>query len=143
MASKPYAFFYGGYMDPETLRAAGTTPENCEAGFVEGLTLTVGPLANLEEKEGSRAYGLLARLGHDDLDKLYGGDPAALKGIAYLPEAVLVHTDDGRAVPAMTYVCSKLSGETPDAAYVERLVVAAESIGLPTDCIDHIRSFAP
>lgn len=143
MTSKPYAFFYGGYMDPATLRAAGTAPENCEAGFVEGLTLTVGPLANLEEKEGSRAYGLLARLSHDDLEKLYGGDPAALKGIAYLPEAVLVQTMDGRAVPAMTYVCARLSGEVPDPAYVERLVVAAESIGLPSECIAHIQSFAP
>ena len=143
MASKPYAFFYGGYMDPETLLAAGTTPENSEAGFVEGLALTVGPLANLEEKDGSRAYGLLTRLSHEDLDKLYGGDPAALKGIAYLPEAVLVRTSDGRAVPALTYVCAKLSGEAPDPAYVGRLVVAAESIGLPSEYIAHIQSFVP
>ncbi len=143
MTAKPYAFFYGGYMDADVLRAAGTSPEYCEAGFVDELALTIGPIANMEEKEGSRAYGLLCRLSHADLDVLYGGDPAALKGIAYLPEAVLVKTMDGRAIPAITYVCAPLSGEVPDPAYVGRLAKGAEKLGLPSDYLDHIRSFAP
>lgn len=142
MARLPYAFFYGGYMDPDVLEAAGASPEHYEAGYVADFELTVGPLANLEAKKAARAYGLLAQLSHDDLEKLYGGNPAALKGAPYLPEAVLVQTDDGRAVPAMTYICPKLSGEKPDRAYVAKLIVAAEKLQLPADYISCIRSFA-
>ena len=141
MTRNPYAFFYGGYMNPEVLEASGTSPTDCEAGYVEGLRLTVGPIANLEETKGARAYGLLARLSHGDLDTLYGGDPAALQGAVYLPEPVLVHTGDGRAVPAMTYVCPALSGEVPDAAYVAKLITAAKKIGLPADYLSQIRTF--
>lgn len=142
MARKPYGFFYGGYMDAALLRAAGTSPEAGEKAHLDGFKLTVGPLANLEEKDGARAYGLLARLSHEDLDTLYAGDPAHLKGARYLPEAVLVHTDDGRAVPAMTYICPKLSGDLPDPTYVANLAKAAETLGLPADYIAYIRSFA-
>lgn len=141
MTRKPYAFFYGGYMNPAVLEAAGTSPEKGEAGFVDGFELTIGPLANLAEKAGARAYGLLARLSHGDLDTLYAGDPAHLKGAAYLPEAVLVHTDDGRAVPAMTYICPALSGESPDSTYVATLVAAAEQLNLPEDYIEKISAF--
>lgn len=140
MDRKPYVFLYGGYMNPETLKASGTSPEECVAGYVDNLMLTVGPIANLTEKDGSRAYGLLTRLSHDDLDTLYGGDPAALGGAVYLPEAVLVKTDDGLAVPALTYICPELSGDTPDLLYVAKLIAAAEAIGLPADYIDYIRT---
>jgi hypothetical protein len=143
MARKPYAYFYGGYMNPAVLKAAGVSPEACKAGHVDGLALTVGPIANLEEKAGNRSYGLLARVSHADLDRLYGGDAAHLKGLVYLPEAVLVHTEDGRAVPALTYICPSLSGAAPDSAYVATLVEAAERLGLPAEYIEFIRSFAP
>lgn len=143
MTEKLYAFFYGGYMNPDTLRAYGANPEGCEVGYVEGFELTVGPIANMAVKKGARVYGLLARLSHEDLDKLYGGDPAALKGSRYFPEAVLVQTDAGAAVPAMTYLCSTLSGATPEAAYVGNLVSAAEGLGLPASYVAHIKSFLP
>lgn len=142
MARMPYAFFYGGYMNPDVLRAADASPKDCETGYVEGFELTVGPIANLAEKEGARAYGLIARLHHDDLEKLYGGDPSALKGAVYLPEAVLAQTDDGRAFPAMTYICPVLSGAAPDPAYIAKLVAAAEVLGLPAYYIDQIGAFA-
>jgi hypothetical protein len=143
MANKPYAFFYGGYMNPEVLKASGTTPEACEVGYIEGHGLTVGPIANLVETEGARAYGLLARLSHSDLNVLYGGAPAALKGAVYLPEAVLVHTADGRAIPALTYISPALSGEAPEPEYIEKLLDAAEEIGLPSYYLTRIKNFAP
>ena len=140
MARMPHAFFYGGYMNPDTLKALGTQLMDCATGYVEGLKLNIGPLANLEESDGSRAYGLLARLSHEDLDKLYGSDPAALQGIVYLPEAVLVHTENGQTVPALVYICAPLTG-IADAAYVAKLIVAAKKVGLPADYIAHIRTF--
>lgn len=142
MTDKPYAFFYGGYMNSDTLRTYGTTPEDCEVGYVEGLELTVGPIANMAPKAGTRAYGLLARLSHKDLDTLYGGDPAALKGSRYLPEAVLVQTEAGASIPAMTYLCGTLSGAAPEADYIANLVKAAETLKLPDSYIDHIKSFS-
>ncbi len=142
MARMPYAFFYGGYMNPDALTAVGASPKDCETGYVEGFQLTVGPIANLAEKEGARAYGLIARLHHDDLNKLYGGDPAALQGSVYLPEAVLVQTADGRAFPAMTYICPALSGAAADPAYITKLIAAAEKLSLPYSYIDQIRAFA-
>lgn len=141
MDRKPYAFFYGGYMDERLLREAGVQPENCEAGYIEGFALTVGPLANLREEADARAYGLLAQLSHRDLDMLYAGDPSHLKGAKYLPEAVLVHTVDGGSVPALTYICPNLPYASPDPAYLEKLIEAAQSLDLPAECIDHIRSF--
>ncbi len=141
MARMSYAFFYGGYMNPDTLKAAGAQPIDCETGYVEGLKLTVGPLANLVESESSRAYGLVAKLSHEDLNKLYASDPVALRGIVYLPEAVLVHTETGQSLPALVYICPALSGGSADAAYVAKLVVAAEKIGLPADYISQIRAF--
>ncbi len=125
-------------MNPDVLRASGTRPIDCETGYVEGLRLKVGPLANLEESKDSRAYGLLAKLSHEDLNKLYGSDPAALQGTVYLPEAVLVHTKNGQTVPAMTYICPTLSGGIADAEYVAKLVVAAEKIELPADYISQL-----
>lgn len=142
MDRKPYAFFYGGYMSTEVLRASGVAPEECEACWLEGFALTIGPIANLEEEKGARAYGLLARLSHEELETLYGGDPAALKGARYLPEAVLVQTADGRSIPAMTYICPSLDGSAADPVYVAKLVTAAEGLDLPSDYISHIRSFA-
>lgn len=141
MVRKPYAFFYGGYMSPDVLKAAGVTVEECVAGYVEGFALTIRPIANLEDKDGARAYGLLARLSHADLDTLYGGDPAALKGAVYLPEAVVVQSEDGRAVPAMTYICPSLAGGAPDPAYIAKLVDGAKALGLPADYVAYIRAF--
>lgn len=135
MARMPYVFFYGGYMDPNVLKAAGVEPENCTSGYVEGFRLAIGPLANLEQEKGAKAFGLLAKLSHEDLDKLYGGDPAHLGGAVYLPEAVLVHGLNTGAVPALTYLCAELTGEEPDQAYVDNLMKAARALGLPEDYI--------
>jgi len=141
MERRPYAFFYGGYMNPAVLMAAGVSATDCMAGYIDSLTLTIRPIANLEDNPEGRAYGLLARVSHDDLDALYGGNPPALQGIRYLPEAVLVHTEEGRSVPAVTYICPKLPGGPADAAYIAKLVAAAEDLNLPADYIAHIRTF--
>lgn len=139
---KPYGFFYGGYMNRAVLEAAGVSPENCEKGYVNGFALTIGPIANLEEKAGTRAYGLLARLSHEDYDKLYSNSPAWLKGAVYLPEAVIVHTAGDVQIPAITYICPALSGDVPDPDYVNQLADAANGLGLPQGYVAHIHSFA-
>lgn len=141
MERKPYAFFYGGYMDAQLLKAAGTKPENCEVGYVEGFALTVGPLANLKEETGAKAYGLLAQLSHHDLDTLYAGDTPHLRGAKYLPEAVLVKTNSGKAIPALTYICPNLPYMAPGSAYLEKLIDAAKTLSLPKQCIEHMRGF--
>jgi len=141
MERRPYAFFYGGYMDPAVLMAAGVSPTDCTAGYIDRLALTIGPIANLEDHPEGRAYGLLARVSHDDLDVLYGGDPSALQGARYFPEAVLVHTEEGRRVPAVTYICPNLPGGPADAAYIAKLVSAAEGLNLPANYVAYLRTF--
>ena len=66
--------------------------------FVEGFTLRIGQRATLVPA-GARAYGMLMALTHHDIAQQH-----AAPGLQhYLPEAVLAHTMEGQAVPALCY----------------------------------------
>ena len=133
-------FFYGSYMSPDVLREAGLVPRRLEVARLPGYRLTIGPLANVVRADGETVHGALAVLTHGELERLYAHARDVLGG-TYLPWPVLVHTGDGRAVPALCYVAHDLTDGRPAASYVARVVAAARAHGLPEEYIRHIESF--
>lgn len=92
-------FFYGLYMDVEVLRQSGASPSNPRRAYVENFALRIGQRATLVPQVGARVYGMLISLARADIDRLYSA-PGLDR---YRPEAVLVHPQEGRAVPALCY----------------------------------------
>ena len=93
------AFFYGLFMDHEILREAGVEPSNPRRAYVEGFALRIGQRATLVPSAGARAYGMLFRLSHSELDRLY-----AAPGLKqYRAETVLAQLLEGTPTSALCY----------------------------------------
>lgn len=135
-------FFYGSYINPDVLAESGLTLRSPSVGRVDDVELIIAPRANLIPAPGAAAWGIVAPMTHDELDRLYAHARDVLGGV-YLPEAVLVTNRDGSSLPALTYLCHDLSGQPAEAAYVERIARPAESYAFPAAYINHIRSFTP
>jgi hypothetical protein len=121
-------FFYGLFMDAQLLRQAGVNPSNLRRGYVTDFALRIGQRATLVPFPGGRADGMLVALTHFELDQLYGAPGLE----AYRPEAVLAHTLEGEAIPALCY--NLLQAPEPherNPEYAERLQSVLESLGFP------------
>jgi hypothetical protein len=92
-------FFYGLFMDLDTLGEAGVAPVNPRKAYVEGFALRIGQRATLLPLAGSRAYGMLVALTHAELDRLYSA-PGLER---YRPEAVLAQPLEGPPTPTLCY----------------------------------------
>src|SRR5262245_31241698 len=133
MASRPIeVFFYGLFVDVALLRRQAVVPRQARRAFVEGFMLRIGQRATLVPRVGARAYGMLMTLTHDDLAQLY-----VAPGLQhYRPEAVLVQTLEGQAVPALCYNLA----EPPSAAernptYAAQLQAVLQGLGFPAEYI--------
>lgn len=92
------AFCYGLYMDPDVLlakRVAPTSPRRCIA---DGFAVRIGAKATLLRQPGGRACGMVYAVSHSELGDLYSGLEV------YKPEALLVRTESGITLPALTMV---------------------------------------
>jgi len=78
-------------MDDDVLRSAGIEANGPRRGFVEDVELRIGEPATIILRANERAYGMVYRMPHSDIDKLYG--QTGLED--YKPEGVLVNTFDG------------------------------------------------
>lgn len=65
-------FFYGLFMDKAVLEEAGVATRNPQMAYVEDYGLRVGQRAKLVLEAGTKAYGMLYDLTHEELGKLYG-----------------------------------------------------------------------
>jgi hypothetical protein len=129
-------FFYGLFMDVELLRSQAVIPMHARRAFVEGFTLRIGQRATLVPAVGARAYGMLMALTHHDIAQLY-----AAPGLQhYLPEAVLAHTMEGQAVPALCYNLSKPpSASERNPAYAAQLKAVLRALGFPAEYVASIQ----
>lgn len=92
-------FFYGLFMDSSILVKSQVEPAEPRRGYVEGYALRIGNRATLVPSPGSRAYGMIYALTHDELDKLYNAP-----GLEdYCPEAVMAITVESESYPALCY----------------------------------------
>jgi hypothetical protein len=67
-------FFYGLFMDAGLLSARGVVPRDPRPAFVADHVVRLGAKAMLLRSPGARAGGMLFRLTHREMDKLYAGD---------------------------------------------------------------------
>jgi len=129
-------FFYGLFMDAQVLRQAGTEPSNFRRAYVADFELRIGQRATLVPSPGARAYGMLISLTHVELERLYSAPGLE----AYRPEAVVAHSFEGEAIPALCYNLV----QTPEAhernpEYAMRLRNVLENLGFPVEYIESVK----
>lgn len=135
-----WTFFYGSYMNLDVLKEVDYIPRRHEPARLPGFDLSIGPLANLVRSKQHTAYGIIATGTHTELARLYDHAEAVLGG-KYLPEAVLVVTEDERWLPALTYIAPELPPEPASDGYIDRLLAPARAHGFPDWYLDRIESF--
>jgi hypothetical protein len=125
-------FFYGLFMDAETLRGQGVTPSHPRRACVEGFALRIGRRATLVPASGARAWGMLLAVTHADLARLYG-----TPGLEpYRPEPVLARPLDGAPVPALCYTLPEPPGpDERNADYATRLQSVLRGLDFPADYV--------
>jgi hypothetical protein len=129
-------FFYGLFMDPQLLEAKGIQPVDVRVAVVPGFELRIGARAALVPSPGGEVYGVLMKLSHGDLEKLYS-EPSVQ---AYRPEPVLARAWNGPTVAALCYNLPEppRPGESnPD--YAAKLQVVAHRMALPEAYVTSIR----
>jgi len=99
---KAWTFFYGSFVNPQVLSNADVFPTDAQRERLDGWDIVIEPRATLRPSDECCVYGILAKVSHADLDKLYAKDWFGFG--AYLPEAVNIAIDNGRYVPAMCYI---------------------------------------
>jgi hypothetical protein len=137
MQSRPInVFFYGLFMDAETLRANGFHPVDARQACVQGMALRIGRRATLVPDPSSCAHGFVIGLSHDEVQRLYAEPSVA----AYRPEAVIAQLTDRSCLPAL---CFNLpASDEPDEAnpeYAEKLRAVATRLRLPAEYVANIR----
>lgn len=133
--NKIAVFFYGLFMDESLLDSRGVHPSRTTAGYVDGYRLRIGRRATLVPDQGSRAYGVLMTIEHDDAAALYADESVS----DYIPEPVSVTLPGGAIEPAICYNLppGKLEGANP--AYAAALLQLATRLGFPGDYLETIR----
>jgi hypothetical protein len=129
-------FFYGLFMDAETLRANGLHPTNGRQACVSGMALRIGRRATLVPDPSNSVYGFVFGLSHQEVERLYAEPSVA----AYRPEAVIAQLADRSFIPALCFNLPP-SNDTAEAnpEYAEKLRTVADRLGLPADYVASIR----
>jgi hypothetical protein len=129
-------FFYGLFMDHELLDGKGLRPSDIRLAAVPGFVLRIGARAALVPTPTGEVHGLLMKLSHADLEKLYS-EPSVQ---AYRPEPVLAVARDGATVAALCYnLPEPPSPDERNAEYASKLRSLAQRIGLPSGYIASIQ----
>lgn len=128
-------FFYGLFMDSALLHAKGVAPENEVSAQLQGYTIRIGNRATLVPEPHKNVYGVLMSLTHPEIDLLYAKE--SLK--AYRPEPVMVHTKDGRILPALCFnLIEPPAAHERNEQYAGKLKLVAIQCGLPPEYADSI-----
>ena len=121
------AFFYGSFMRPEVMALAGFEPTTIEVAKLRGHDIDFEPHANVFHSDQHSICGILVYPSHEELNKMYARDGVGV----FLPEAVIVETNDNRHLPAMCYMPPVRGAQPADLVYVERIIEAAQQHGFP------------
>jgi hypothetical protein len=129
-------FFYGLFMDHQLLNGKGIRPTDIRLAAVPGFVLRIGARAALVPTPAEEVHGLLMKLSHTDIEKLYA-EPSVQ---AYRPEPVLAVLRDGATVAALCYnLPEPPSPDEHNAEYASKLRALAQRIGLPSDYVASMR----
>jgi hypothetical protein len=135
-----WTFFYGSFMNPEVPAKAEVRPTEAQVGRLDGWDIKIAPRATLIPSDGGSVFGILAKVTHADLDKLYTKDWFGFG--TYLPEAVLVADSAEHPVPALCYIAWEMEGGSPTREYMDKVLSVARQFEFPDWYINRIKSFA-
>ena len=128
-------FFYGLFMDGDALRAQGFDPRDPRLAQVNDMALRLGERATLVPARGGVVHGVLMRLAHAEIDRLYAEPSVA----AYRAEPVSARTPDGGVVAALCFnLPESPAGGSSNPAYAAKLAVVARRLGLPEAYVEAI-----
>jgi len=129
-------FFYGLFMDAESLTQKGFHPVNGRQALVSGMALHIGRRATLMPDPTRCAHGVVFGLSHDEIDRLYAEPSVA----AYRPEAVIAELADRSRIAALCFnLPPSNEAEPSNPEYAEKLRIVANRLGLPADYVASIR----
>ena len=134
---KIWVFFYGSFINLEVLAEVGFVPDRVEVARLSGFDIRIGPLANLVRSDRHCVYGILVQATHTELERLYAQGWVS----TYLPEAVLVETEAGRMLPALTYIKPAMEPAPAADHYIDKIVDPARQYGFPSWYVDRLESF--
>ena len=125
-------FFYGLFMDEDTMRESGFRPAHARQARVDGFSLRLGARATLIPDPGKSVYGVVMSLSHREVDRLYAEPSVA----AYRPEAVTARLSEGETIAALCFNLPEVAVEVQsNAGYANKLVAVARKLGLPESYI--------
>ena len=128
-------FFYGLFMDPKILRESQVVADRPRRAYVDGYALRIGTRATLVPASGARVYGMIYALTHDELERLYGAPGLE----EYRPEAILAHSLEGDAFPALCYnLCRVPERDEANSEYAARLRDALSELDFPPEYVASI-----
>jgi hypothetical protein len=134
-----WTFFYGSFMNLDVLKQGGYVPERYEVARLSGFDIRIQPLATLVRSDQHCVYGIVASSTHEQLRSLYSQDWVG----AYLPEAVLVETLDGKWRAAFCYLAPPGDSRPATNDYIDRIVGPARQFGFPAWYITRLERFRP
>ena len=128
-------FFYGLFMDPETLRGKGLDPREPRKASVSHMALQIGDRATLVRREGAVVHGVVMQLTAAELETLYSEASVA----AYRAETVAVNFAGGGVAPVLCYnLPPELHRGKANPDYAAKLRAVAGRMGLPESYIRSI-----
>ncbi|MCZ6766693.1 MAG: gamma-glutamylcyclotransferase [bacterium] len=133
----PVVFFYGSFINLGVLKEYDIVPDAVDVGTLKGFDISVAPLATLVPNPERSVYGIIVRVPHEKLERLYGGNWVK----AYAPEAVLVESSRGESVPALCWIAPIKQVEAAKGAYLDKIVKASRKHGFPSTYIDRLEEF--
>jgi len=128
-------FFYGLFMDRDILRDSGVVAENPRLAYVDEHALVIGNRATLVPRRNARTYGMVFALFHSGIERLYSAPGLE----QYRPEAVVAHSLEGDAIPALCYNLLEVPGDDEvNIQYAAKLQTVLRNLGFPPEYIDSI-----
>jgi Gamma-glutamyl cyclotransferase, AIG2-like len=130
------AFFYGSFMRREVMAKGNFFPNEIETAKLNGFDIHVEPHANISRSDQHSVFGILVHPTDEELNALYSMDGVGV----FLPEAVIVETNDGRLQPALCYIPPTRNNHPADLEYLGNLIAVATEYGFPHWYIERLAS---
>jgi len=128
-------FFYGSFIRKDIMALGGFYPDEIEVAKLNGYDIAFDPHANIFRCEYRAICGVLVYPTHAELNRLYSRDGVGV----FLPEAVVVETNDHKLIPTLCYM-PPARGEAPaDVPYVDKLISAGIDHGFPAWYVNHLK----
>ena len=115
---------------------SGGGADECAARLRRGIRPARRSARHAYSNGGRSCLGMLMALTHHDIAQLY-----AASGLQhYLPEAVLAHTMESQAVPALCYnLAEPPSASERNPAYAAQLKAVLQGLGFPAEYVASIQ----